>query len=654
MSGYNRINRNHLLFDSNMVEKGSLNETITNPYNEKLLNRIGLDVDSEPLPKYCLYFNKSNPQCSIQTTIPSSQRDNYDITIKGQGLIDLLVVDSSSEYIAIRSKYIIPSSSSLDFTLSYIAFRNITTGKIEHLFECEESSGLLLYDAITGETATLENVASISSLRSKDDKNNGKKEYLKDYDNLENTIRFGERGYERQGKVDTNLKTLPSIFSVALRVKFPCTWEEYYATTNNQTIFYKSTGVSDVDEYIHLYIRPALNDFALVWKTKNMPFNLTINLSPDDTKVKALFDKKYHNIVVTFGQSTVKMYVDGVIFGSSQPRTVVEGFTDNTPVRICDQSNKLPMDFSKFNIFNFDMSEENADYTVADFQSGKNIPLKLYTKDISTFISLFSNNATTTVYGTKTQTSDNLWTFDNFSNNQWSLYPRFSDTGLSENIMPGAVVTMKFKIDGYGKSRSDDTVRDNIGSFVCRFDLLNNDYNYTYLNRKYYTAADWGKYIIEDEDGNVLYTNELSITDGNQFYVPSSRFLRPAASYETSRPRIITISLRLAANVMKTGSIPHTVFNLLYNSQGNAYTFTGIIELLSAWTESTSLLSLRNFNIQPANSADQWLDMCSTSAPTNPAYYGFSYPDKKYGTFANAYGYTKNDNIIIPRKVIDA
>lgn len=649
MSGYNRINRSHLLFDSNMVEKGSLTETVVNPNNGKLLNRIGLDSGSNPLPKYCLHFNKSNPQCSIQTTIPSSQRDNYNIIIKGEGLIDLLVVDSSGENIAIRPKYTITSSSSLYFVLSYIAFRNITTGKVEHLFECEESSGLILYDAITGETATLENVASLSTLRTI----SNKKEYFKDYDNLENTIRFGEVGYSRQGRIDTPIKTLPSIFSIALRVKFPCTWEEYYATANNQTIFYKSTGVSGVDEYIHLYIRPILNDFALVWKTKNMPSNKTINLLPDDAKVKALFDKKYHNIVITFDQSDVKMYIDGVIFGSGQPRTIVEGFIDNTPVRICNQSNTLPMDFSKFTIFNFDMSEENVDYTISDFQQGKNIPLKLYTKDLSTFISLYSNNATSTIYGTKTQTTDTLWTFDNFSNVQWSLYPRWSDTNLTSNIMPGAIVTMKLKIDGYGRKRSDNTVLSSIGSFICRFDLLNNDNSYTYLNRKYYTAADWGKYIIEDEDGNILYTDEHDLADGYQFYIPSARFLRPVESYEVSRPRIITLSLRLAPNIMKTGAIPSTVFNMLYNSQGNTYTFTGTIELLDAYTESTSLLSLRNFNIQPANSSDQWLDMCSVSDPQNPAYYAYSYPDKKYGTFANAYGYTETDNIIIPRKVID-
>lgn len=652
MSGYNRINRNHLLFDSNMVEKGSLNEAVVSPSDGKLLNRIGLDTESDPLPKYCLYFNKANPQCSIQTTISSSQRDNYNIVIKGQGLIDLLVVDSSAEYIAIRPKYTIYSSSSLDFTLSYIVFKNITTGKIEHLFECEESSGLILYDAITGDTATLENVASLSTLRTR----SNKKEYFKDYDSLENTIRFGEIGYSRQGKIDTNLKALPSIFSIALRVRFINTLEEYYSLTDSgyQTLFYKSTGASGVDEYIHLYIRPQLNDFALVWKTKNMSSNKTINLMSDNVKVKALFDKKYHNIVITFGQDNVKMYIDGVIFGSAQPRTVVEGFIDNTPVRICNQSNTLPMDFSKFNVFNFDMSDENADYTVADFHQGKDIPLKLYTKDISTFYTTYSNNASTTVYGTKTQTSDNLWTFDNFSCAQWSIYPRFNDTNLTANIMPGAIVTMKFKIDGYGKKRANDTVVDNMGNFICRFDLSNNDTKYVYLNRLSYTAADWGKYIIEDEDGNVLYTNETDINDKSQLTISSARFLRPVGSYETSRPRIVTISLRLASNIMKSGAIPSNVFNILYNSMSNTYTFTGTIELLDAWTESTALLSLRNFNIQPANSADQWLDMCSISAPQNPAYYAFSYPDKKYGTFANAYGYTKNDNVIIPRKVIDA
>lgn len=657
MGGYNRINRSHLLFDSNMVEKGSLNETVVSPSNGKLLNRIGLDTESDPLPKYCLHFNKSNPQCSIKTTIPSSQRDNYNIIIKGEGSIDLLVVDSSGENIAIRPKYIITSPSTSYFILSYIAFMNITTKKIEHLFECEESSGLILYDAISGETATLENVASISALRT----TNNRKEYFKDHDNLENTIRFGEVGYSRQGRVDTPIKTLPSIFSIALRVKFPCTWEEYYATTSNQTIFYKSTDVSDVsdvDDYIHLSIRPTLNDFALVYKTKNMSSLKTINLLFDGTKVKALFDKKYHNIVITFGQSAVKMYIDGIIIGSDQPRTIVEGFIDSNSVEICSQSNKLPMDFSKFTIFNFDMSEESADYTISDFQQGKDIPLKLYTKELSNFIGLQSNNANDTIFGTKTQTTDTLWTFDNFSNAQWSVYPEWptsdANLSLSSNIMPGAIVTMKLKIDGYGRRRSDNTVLDNIGNFVCRLDLLNNDVSYTYLNRQYYTAADWGKCVIEDEDGNVLYTDEHDITDGNQFFIPSRNFLRPAESYEVSRPRIITISLRMAPNIMKSGAIPTTVFNMLYNSNSNIWTFTGTIELLDAYTESTSLLSLRNFCIQPAATIDLWLDMCSVKSPQNVAYYAFSYPDKKYGTFANAYGYTETNNIIIPRKVIDA
>ena len=103
---------------------------------------------------------------------------------------------------------------------------------------------------------------------------------------------------------------------------------------------YESYKSNTTSEYIHLFIRPSLNEFSLVGRTKNMSSPISINLSSDDAKVKALFDKKYHNIVITFGQSDVKMYIDGVIAGSSQPRTIVEEFIDNTPVRICNQSNK--------------------------------------------------------------------------------------------------------------------------------------------------------------------------------------------------------------------------------------------------------------------------------------------------------------------------
>lgn len=190
MSGYIRINRNQLISDSNLSVSGSVLKEIQNP------NKIvpGLDTDfldsrigngGSPIIGYCLRFDKNNQSAYIQTTIPSTEYSNYDIFIKGEGTVDILYPDHSSTNIAIKQKYSITDTTY--FYLSYIAFRNKTTKKIEHLFECEESTGTVLYDAVTGDTATLESVTTISSMRV----NYPSKEWIKDEDiNLVNRIDF--------------------------------------------------------------------------------------------------------------------------------------------------------------------------------------------------------------------------------------------------------------------------------------------------------------------------------------------------------------------------------------------------------------------------------------------------------------------------------
>lgn len=190
MSGYVRINRNQLISDSNLSVSGSVLKEIQNP------NKIvpGLDTDfldsrigngGSPIIGYCLRFDKNNQSAYIQTTIPSTEYSNYDIFIKGEGTVDILYPDHSSTNIAIKQKYSITDTTY--FYLSYIAFRNKITKKIEHLFECEESTGTVLYDAVTGNTATLESVTTISSMRV----NYSSKEWIKDEDiNLVNRIDF--------------------------------------------------------------------------------------------------------------------------------------------------------------------------------------------------------------------------------------------------------------------------------------------------------------------------------------------------------------------------------------------------------------------------------------------------------------------------------
>lgn len=178
---YVRINRNNLVADTNLVKKGSVTSNITNPSSGTLWSRIGGRTTdfSAPLPGYCLRFDKNNQSVYIQTSIPSSERDNYKIVIKGEGTVDHLYVDTSAANIAIKQASAITDLSYFD--LSYIAFVNKTTGNIDHLFECEESSGTLLYDTVRGGTASLESVTSISAMRIYANK---QKEWIADYNNL--------------------------------------------------------------------------------------------------------------------------------------------------------------------------------------------------------------------------------------------------------------------------------------------------------------------------------------------------------------------------------------------------------------------------------------------------------------------------------------
>lgn len=197
-NNFPRINRNQLIADSNLDVSGSVLEEIQNPdkivpgFDTDMLNsRVGNGGDvytsnrSTPIIGWCLRFDKNNQSAYIQTTIPSSEYSNYDIFIKGEGTVDILYPDHSSTNIAIKQKYSITDTDY--FYLSYIAFRNKITKKIEHLFECEESTGTVLYDAVTGDTATLESVTTISSMRI----NRPSKEWIKDEDiNLVDRIDF--------------------------------------------------------------------------------------------------------------------------------------------------------------------------------------------------------------------------------------------------------------------------------------------------------------------------------------------------------------------------------------------------------------------------------------------------------------------------------
>ena len=175
-----RVDRDKLVFDSDISNSSLATSDLD---STTIQSRIG-DPNHTLKPGYCLQFNASNPDAYIQTKIPSSQRENYNVIIKSNGFYSMYV-DSSSEYIAIRQ--ITPPVDTEYCIVSYILFKNRETGSIDHLFECEEGMGVLLYDAVTGETATLCSgagegiIASLSELRIA----SRQKQWVKDERNLE-------------------------------------------------------------------------------------------------------------------------------------------------------------------------------------------------------------------------------------------------------------------------------------------------------------------------------------------------------------------------------------------------------------------------------------------------------------------------------------
>ena len=184
---YLRVNRDELVSDTNMSVAGSVvsQNPITNPVQTDsgayLLSRVG-GSDRWPTPGYCLHFDSTNPDVYIQTLIPSSSVSDWNIIIKGSGTSDFISTDSTGTNIAFRLNATLGSTDYYD--LSYIAFLNNETGKIDHLFECEENGGLLLYDAVTGDIATITSDTSLSTLRG----SSSTKEYIKNIDDAINGV----------------------------------------------------------------------------------------------------------------------------------------------------------------------------------------------------------------------------------------------------------------------------------------------------------------------------------------------------------------------------------------------------------------------------------------------------------------------------------
>lgn len=429
-SDHVRVDRDKLVFDSNisnsLLAASDLDHTT-------IQSRIG-DPNHTLKPGYCLQFNASNPDAYIQTKIPSSQRENYNVIIKSNGFYSMYV-DSSSEYIAIRQ--ITPPVNTEYCEISYIAFKNRTTGKLDYLFECEEGSGTLLYDAITGQTATLCSsagesvIASLSELRT----TSRQKQWVKDERNLETCCVTKDLNLPFSKK---NIITkLP--FSICFDFEvdnaeeinyyldsgggniYTCLWYNYSSESGGVKIslspylsrfiiqFYNppitlEDGTTS-DGYVYYYIH--YNQFPR-YKAITSPANARRQFLKDGRhKLVLIFDGEINDAGV---YSIRKAFLDGEQAYSKSSvdqqdleyqlskrhhttefalgdQTIYLNSTQYSPYVPKDKTkNKFFSNIRRYDtkIFNYDISLEGVPYSVNDWFNGRDIPQELLLVDTST------------------------------------------------------------------------------------------------------------------------------------------------------------------------------------------------------------------------------------------------------------------------------
>lgn len=357
------VNRGQLLAEYN-------DAMYVNEDGELILPSSISGSDRKPIPGHCLCFNSSNPGAYIQTSIPSKDRYNWRIIIKGEGNDNnyrTLYVDDSGTNIAIRQ---MSSAVEVDvFYLSYIAFVNITTNKVEHLFECEEGNGILLYDACTGDTATLENVTSISSLRV----DSSTKEWIQSEDNLDNTYKLITGYGYAYGATATNFQTLPFPISIAFRFKAPSA--PISASSNYEMIRYVNAGnygpritsLHTTRTYIGFY-----------WLNGSAGSLSTNGVQVPNIR-DYLCDNNWHTIVMCVNTSYIKVYIDGKLkaTGNHTFAPITATLPTNANFYIDDITYSLTShkDYSikDLLIVNWDMSLENASYNIEDYEIKKDI-----------------------------------------------------------------------------------------------------------------------------------------------------------------------------------------------------------------------------------------------------------------------------------------
>ena len=403
---YLRINRNQLVSDTNLTKAGSLTTDIANSLDSsKLLSRVGdMNSNRKPSPGYCIRFDSSNVTSTtlnyIYTSIPSTKFNDYEYVIKGEGNIDYLraTINTHNNTICFAPKSYQTKYASNYFDLSYIACINKSTGAIEHLFECEEGSGLYLYDAITGEKAHISygtngsnvRATSVTAIRSI----STTKEWIKDVNcNLDNSLGIKNGVMLNYGKA--NLPSVP--LSICSEVTFTNEiFDELNGSSNFQYVFYiqgNSTGGGYKNRLVFMLHREANSKSNIALRTMLYSDASVVSYSQVLIEPTKLLGRHSYITIVRGLNDDKSLNCDIYIDGEKQTLTVMAknatgddvsgpsyaANTRNFNWFVDSGSSPVPAYtiYHRLDVFNFDMNMTESPMTVNEWCYIHQLPSKL-------------------------------------------------------------------------------------------------------------------------------------------------------------------------------------------------------------------------------------------------------------------------------------
>lgn len=665
---YLRVARNYLSIDTNLSETGSVKPG-TNYVNKNsdgvpsIASRTHITNSGINHPQgFGILFSKANPYAYIQTQIPSSQANQYDVTIK-TSVGDILYVDTNFDNIIIRPKVDLRSdgnalTNTFQCFVSYIAFKNKTTGKIDHLFECEERNGNILYDAVTGETATLEGVTTLSSLR----RTSLNKEWIRDEEiNLPNELCLGGAQMRSTNKLSFKGKQ-----SIAFRLKL------------NPYTFSSSTHGFNFSEFIYNILATTTtgNGFYInIVRSKKVLFGVKttdasgkqVTVTSGDKTISQYIDNIWHDwvFVIDSENGIMKCYIDSdLIYSASgniypyNESSLVTGIISGRNQDLFDENWRL----KDLSIFNIDLSDSNSEYVLSDFANRKPIPISLLSMSLDKFNTF---NATTSAESGQTVSADKKTINWNNSNTTFE-YKCYNTTKSTTKIalLPNAWVNWTLRLDAYTMDSGDSVnyvdVSDQFRCYINHIAVQNVEpENYSFIKQWKYEVIDEATGTIEYDSGYISRPESYSTATPWTIYDPSKIF-RPADDYSTPKPKLIKVRVKLDNNFSTANTVEDSFgyFDICPFARwwaGNVGVI-GTLELVDCYVEGCQV-SYNNISENRTNTqmSSYWLDQTNNGdhLKVNPGSYPSKpeFPCKQYGTWLANVGYRNNGNTYVPRKV---